>query len=104
MRLIDADALAENWFFTNDTGAQVVELCEINGAPTIDPESLRPVAHWEYNPNGMDFGLGAWECSRCKAKNDNLGGSKRINPYMFSGSKYCPNCGAKMLNEVQNDA
>lgn len=53
-------------------------------------------AEWYYDPNGMDWGLGAWLCSNCRTKNDNLGGSKNINPYMFSGSKFCPQCGAVM--------
>lgn len=53
-------------------------------------------AEWYYDPNGMDWGLGAWLCSKCHTKNDNLGGSKNINPYMFSGSKFCPQCGAIM--------
>ena len=53
-------------------------------------------AEWYYDPNGMDWGLGAWLCSKCQHKNDNLGGSKNINPYMFAGSKFCPQCGAVM--------
>lgn len=59
---------------------------------------LEPVRHgrWVYDPDGMDFNLGAWVCSECKAKNDNLGGLQRINPYQFVGSRFCPNCGAKM--------
>lgn len=59
---------------------------------------LEPVRHgrWVYDPDGMDFNLGAWVCSECKAKNDNLGGLQRINPYHFVGSRFCPNCGAKM--------
>ena len=51
---------------------------------------------WKYDPNGMDWGLGAWVCSVCGCKNNNLGTSERINPYLFSGSKFCPNCGARM--------
>ena len=35
-RLIDANALAENWFYTNDTGTKAVELLEIEQAPTVD--------------------------------------------------------------------
>lgn len=61
----------------------------------IDTEPVRH-GRWLYDPDGMDFNLGAWVCSECKAKNNNLGGSKRINPYLFVGSRYCPNCGAKM--------
>ena len=59
---------------------------------------LEPVQHgrWVYDPNGMDFNLGAWVCSECKTRNNNLGGMRRINPYQFVGSRFCPNCGAKM--------
>ena len=53
-------------------------------------------AEWYYDPDGMDWGLGAWKCSKCHTKNDNLGGSENINPYMFAGSKFCPQCGAVM--------
>ena len=53
-------------------------------------------AEWYYDPDGMDWELGAWKCSKCHTKNDNLGGSKDINPYMFAGSKFCPQCGAVM--------
>jgi hypothetical protein len=53
-------------------------------------------AEWYYDPNGMDWGLGAWKCSNCHTKNDNLGMGNDINPYMFAGSKFCPQCGAVM--------
>lgn len=53
-------------------------------------------AKWVWNPNGMDWALGAWECSVCKTKNDNLPCDTRISPLAFAGSNYCPNCGAKM--------
>jgi hypothetical protein len=53
-------------------------------------------AHWKYDPNGMDWNLGAWECSACGCRNNNLGGDEKLNPLLFAGSKYCPNCGAVM--------
>lgn len=59
--------------------------------------------HWVYNRNGMDWNLGAWECSACKCKNNNLPGSEIYSPYSFVGSRYCPNCGAKMDKEEEND-
>lgn len=59
--------------------------------------------HWVYNPNRMDFGLGAWQCSICGIKNDNLPYDKTINPYNYVGSKYCPNCGAKMDGKENNN-
>ena len=73
----------------------------INEAPAAD---VAPVVHgrWIYNPNGMDWNLGAWQCSVCKCNNNNLPGNDKHNPYIFQGSNYCPNCGAKM-DEEEND-
>ena len=51
---------------------------------------------WKYNPDGMDWGLGAWECSLCSCRNDNLPMQENIKPLCWAGTKYCPNCGAKM--------
>ena len=64
----------------------------------IPAADVAPVKHgkWFWNPNGMDWGLGAWECSECACRNNNLPMNSKMNPLMFSGSKYCPNCGAKM--------
>lgn len=55
---------------------------------------------WVWNPNGMDWVLGAWQCSVCGSRNNNLPVNTRISPYRFSGSRYCPNCGAKMDEEA----
>ncbi len=63
--------------------------------PAADVAEVRH-GKWIYDKNGMDFGLGAWVCSECHCKNNNLSMDGKINPYLFSGSKYCPNCGAKM--------
>ena len=57
--------------------------------------------HWHYNPDGMDWGLGAWECSLCRCRNDNLPMDKNIKPLQWAGAKYCPNCGAKMKGECE---
>ena len=56
----------------------------------------RSEGEWHYNPDGMDWGLGAWQCSLCGCRNDNLPMDKNIKPLRWAGSKYCPNCGAKM--------
>lgn len=69
----------------------------------IPAADVEPVRHgkWIYNPNGMDFNLGAWECSICTQKNNNLPCSRNISPYICVGSKYCPNCGARMCGEIK---
>lgn len=60
---------------------------EAKKAPTIDPESLRPAAKWIEAPDeGAD---GSWEaCSRCAWE----------SRWAASKYKYCPHCGARMVN------
>lgn len=56
-------------------------------APTIDPESLRPTAKWIEAPDeGAD---GSWEACSCCAWESRWAASKY---------KYCPHCGARMVN------
>ena len=59
---------------------------------------VAPVVHakWEYDEDGMDWGIGAWGCSKCGAINHNIPSNTHLSPYMFAGAKFCPNCGAKM--------
>lgn len=77
----------------NERCAQLLEA--ILNAPKVNVREVT-YAEWYYDSNGLDWGLGAWKCSKCHTKNDNLGMGKDINPYMFSGSKFCPQCGAIM--------
>ena len=87
-RLIDADAL--HWRMgVNQDDEQVLSVRgeDIDAAPTIDPESLRPTAHWECLGEAEALQLGskyaASYCSRCKGR-------------VRCRSNYCPHCGAKM--------
>lgn len=60
--------------------------------------------HWFYDPDGMDWGIPAWRCSECRCRNDNIPPNlERMNPLRWSGSKYCPNCGATMDEEVMTE-
>lgn len=70
----------------------------IDGIESVPAADVEEVKHgkWIWDPNGMDWGLGTWQCSECACRNNNLPMNNRINPLVFSGSKYCPNCGAKM--------
>lgn len=87
-RLIDADAL--HWRMgVNQDDEQIFYVTgeDIDAAPTIDPESLRPTAHWISDSLYVD---GKWKllqwCSLCNCR-----GWRKI--------KYCPHCGAKMEDE-----
>ena len=69
-------------------------------------ENLRGT--WVYDPDGTDWGLGAWACSRCGGTNSmipvfiNMPPGKepvtheKIDPLAFAGSSFCPHCGADM--------
>ena len=88
MRLIDADELkkrAVEVCFSEypDCGEfDAVGISDIDIMPTIDPESLRPTAHWK---RIQDV---AYMCTYCKS-------CFAFIPYNY---QYCPECGAKMLN------
>lgn len=64
-------------------------------APAAD---VAPVVHgqWKYDQNANDWGIGGYVCSVCKNKNNNLPCSRAKSVALFSGAKYCPECGAKM--------
>ncbi|MDD6630271.1 MAG: hypothetical protein PUE74_05105 [Faecalibacterium sp.] len=62
----------------------------ISSCPTIDPESLRPVAHWDMEEDAVGDSI-IWTCSNCKDSIIMYDGTPMENGY-----KYCPQCGAKM--------
>ena len=72
--------------------------------PSVEPDRKR--GKWKFNPNGMDWGIAAWTCSECGSKNDMIpayvetrNGPVRLdNPFRFAGSRYCPCCGARMVD------
>lgn len=113
MKLVDADALIEQLTINPEEcpGCPEPEWLEdfidmLDSAQEVDIESIRPTAHWVYDENGMDWNLGAWVCSECRFRNDNIppsmvfkGEHVKINPYDWAGSKYCPNCGRRMTRE-----
>lgn len=107
MRLIDADLLEPDAdYYEGDYYA--VSIAQIQSAPTIEE---RKTGKWVWDENGMDWNLGAWVCSECHARNDNIppaikyndGYRKVGNPYMWQGSKFCPNCGARMVQEGEDN-
>lgn len=60
---------------------------EVKKAPTIDPESLRPTAHWI--KRGYVCGENEYECSACHKTEWRTSASRM---------KYCMFCGKRMVN------
>lgn len=112
VRLIDANALYQNiqdWktrcqqlqrhsigmyhMMIYEVLCQVLDV--INDTPTIDPETLRPVAHWEEIPNSYVSSVGkngSWFVSVTRCSNPECG---EVNPCGLK-TPFCPMCGFKM--------
>lgn len=78
----------------------------IERMPAVGAEPVRH-GRWVWNDDAVDWNLGAWVCSECGVRNENIhaeapGKRKGIicSPYVWAGSQYCPNCGVKMDEEV----
>lgn len=56
----------------------------------------RKKGKWIWDDDGMDWGIGAWRCSSCKARSPMWWNTERTNPRNKSGHCFCPNCGAEM--------
>jgi hypothetical protein len=99
---IDRDeVLKKAWDADTRCGyVQVVDVSDIESAPTADVIEITH-GRWVYDPDGIDWNIGAWRCSECGCKNDNLGSDRNINPYHYAGSKFCGNCGAKMTGDIK---
>lgn len=87
MRPIDADELKKRavkvcFPDTPECGEfDAVGVSDIDEIPTIDPESLRPTAHWITDRGGSTNVV----CSAC-------------NAISFAAYNFCPHCGKGMVN------
>ncbi len=63
------------------------------------PAAKQKCGEWVLDPNGMDWNIPAWRCSRCGFVANYIGveanGFGR-NPMNWAGSKFCPECGVRM--------
>ena len=92
MRLIDADKLESGEVIipTENGGYEYVEVFfkdDVNNAPTIDAVPVRH-GHWNVIDQAEPRRYG---CSRCKRMR-------------WTTENYCPCCGVKMDEEVQDDS
>lgn len=105
VRLIDANALLDrnNWTIKQYSEEEAnawrdgIALMKknIENAPTIDSETLRPVAHWEEIPNSYDISVGkngSWRVPVTRCSNPECG---EVNPCGLK-TPFCPMCGFRM--------
>lgn len=97
-RLIDATALEEKAIYITgpkNSACHAVPLGLIQAAPTIDPETLRPVAHWEEIPGSYKSYIskdGSWCVPATRCSNPACG---EVNPCSLK-TPFCPMCGFRM--------
>ena len=86
MRLIDADALKFDIMCVY--GSNPKYLNWLNHAPTVDAAPAK-TGTWavEHDPNDVPFMQTKYRCSACGGWNT------------YGKTKYCPNCGARMVEE-----
>lgn len=73
----------------------------LEAVPAIKPKR----GEWVLDPNGMDWNIPAWRCSRCGFVANYIGVEVNgfgSNPMNWAGSNFCPNCGADM-RERENE-
>lgn len=59
-------------------------------------------ARWVWDPDGIDYGIGAWTCSKCGCKAETWWATdKNEFPLRCAGSNYCGNCGANMREDKE---
>lgn len=100
MRIIDADALADNIAVLFERNQALIDEWlmyqvedAIDDAPTIDAE---PVRHGRWDDKRVAFYR---KCSECGATIKNTL-SHVFFDYDIRDLHYCPNCGAKMDGEI----
>ena len=74
-------------------------IAEVVNFPTIEPKR----GEWVLDPNGMDWNIPAWRCSRCGFVANYIGVEANgfgSNPMNWAGSNFCPDCGADMRGAI----
>lgn len=71
--------------------------CEdmIISLPSAEPKT----GEWKLDLNGMDWNIPAWRCSECGFVANYIGVEANglgNNPMNWAGSKFCPQCGARI--------
>lgn len=101
--LAEIDDLADEFSELDENGLHSERWCGImdsRGVIVNTPSvSDRLQGEWVLDPNGMDWNIPAWKCSRCGFVANYIGTEANgfgRNPMNWAGSKYCPNCGVKM--------
>lgn len=74
----------------------------VKGIHALPPVTPKPkTGHWEWVQYDYDSNIGNWHCSECK--NIAVVGVKKNEEGGIPIYKYCPNCGAKMVDPQESE-
>ena len=91
-RYIDAVNAAE--IISDKLGIALSELVDVMATvPTADVQEVKR-GYWKFNQHSKM--VASFICSECQARFYNFGNSKILSP-----TPYCPNCGAKCVEEKE---
>ena len=103
IRRADAiDALGEEppvWYDGEDEIAERNQWRRDKAAIESLPSAEPKTGKWVLDPNGMDWNIPAWRCSECGFVANYIGVEANglgNNPMNWAGSKFCPQCGARI--------
>ena len=101
-RLIDANALKFQYarmLYPDGTESfgyhAYVTSVQIKDAPTIDPESLRPVGEW----TAVDASYWSWKPDGAHVRAIKKYRHDECGKVVYKKENFCPNCGARMGGE-----
>ena len=83
------EEFANNEYVSEHEAETIYLIAEgVRHIPSVTPKSDKPSGKWIEHPHerGLDWEFSAYECSNCHEWSDD-------------DSNYCPNCGAKMVEE-----
>lgn len=92
VRPVDAKGKAADILFCESISD---ELGDLSNLPTIDPKTLRPVAHWEEIPGSYEVCAGkngSWCVPATRCSNPEC---REVNPCSLK-TPFCPMCGFRM--------
>ena len=96
------DALGEEppvWYDGDDEIAERNQWRRDKAAIESLPSAEPKTGEWILDPNGMDWNIPAWRCSECGFVANYIGVEANglgNNPMNWAGSKFCPQCGARI--------
>jgi hypothetical protein len=100
LKVLEQEPCDKCVYSTKDGYCQYDDITE--AIPPFEPFTSQPkTGHWEWVQYDSNLNIGNWHCSECK--NIAVVGVKKNEEGGIPIYKYCPNCGAKMVETQESE-